>query len=171
MRTRRNKNYFLHLILQGLAAIIFMFVVLVSLDWVGAKNLIWAAGASCLAASSFLVFATPNAEYAKARHIIFGYVIAILCGHLVRIFTLHLCHNDWGDCQYRILVEVAAIISLGITFCIMVLSRSGHPPAAGLAIVMVLEISNYAVIGIILAAAVVLAAIHFLFNFRMRPLI
>lgn len=174
MRVEHNKNFYVHLIIQAFAAVVFMYLVLFFLDYVRASNLIWAVGASTLASTSFIVFVTPHKDSAKSHRIIIGYAIAMLCGHFVRILADHCC-SDLGIChdpEYMIhLHEVAAVISLAFAFFLMALLRSSHPPAAGLAIVMVIDLTNFKPMIVIGIGAIVLASIIYFFKKHIKRLI
>lgn len=161
-----NKKFLTHFLLQGTAAVIFMYCALFAFDLVGANNLIWAAGASSLASSCFLVFGTPNAPAAKTHRILIGYFIAMLCGHSIQLLV-----NAFNVTLHPHLYELMAVISMGLSFFLMVVFKNTHPPAAGLAILMVLSISNYNAMYVIAIAAVVLALIHLIFSKRMQALI
>lgn len=164
-----DRSFFTHFVLQTFAAVVFMILVLFSLDHVQASHLVWAAGASTLASSSFIVFGTPHIESAKPYCIVVGYLITILSGSLIRIlsgwscdgFLLEICQNPVYQLPMN---EVTAVISMCLAFGLMVFFRCAHPPAAGLAIVMVLDIQNYKPVVVIFIAAIILAAVRFIFN-------
>lgn len=176
MMVRYDRNYYLHFLLQTMVAVIFMFFVLFSLDHVGATTLIWAAGASSLASSCFIVFGAPHIESAKPYRIVLGYLITIVCGHLIRMladagcagFFTVLCNNPIYQTH---IIELAAVISMCLAFVFMALLRCAHPPAAGLSIVMVLDIRNYKPMVVIFVAAVLLALIRRLFDKRLTRLV
>lgn len=174
MSIQHNRNFYLHLVVQGFCAAVFMYALLLSLDLIRAGTLIWAAGASTLASTAFIVFGTPTNHSARPYRIIIGYAIAMFCGHFIRIVADYFCHGQ-AFCQvpeHLIRVhEIAAIVSLMLAFFLMVMLRSSHPPAAGLAVVMVLDISNVDVMLIIGAAAVLLALVMLIFRKRLKPLI
>ena len=174
MTVQHNRNFYFHLLVQGLLAMVFMFLLLFFLDLVRAGTLIWAAGASTLASTAFMVFGTPNADSAKPHRIIIGYAIAIFCGHFIRLMANYFCSGS-SFChipEYVMHVhEVAAILSLALAFFLMVMLRSSHPPAAGLAVVMVLDISNLKAMIVIGVAAVILTVVMLLFRKSLKPLI
>lgn len=169
-----NGRYFFHLLIQSLAAIIFMFLVLYSLDKVLATNLIWAAGASTLASSAYIVFGSPHIPSAQPHRILFGYLIAMVCGYFLQFLsndTTHLNYFYANPTYQRHVFEVAAALSVGLSFILMLLLRCSHPPAAGLAVVMVLEISNFKAIAVISLGALLLVLIRWIFAKQLRPLI
>lgn len=163
-----NRQYISHLLIQATAAIIFMWLVLFSLDHVAASQIIWAAGASTLASSTYIVFCAPKAVVAKPQKIVGAYIIAVLCGEVMRYLANLVC-SAIASCQpggpgYLHVFEVAAAISVGVALLLMVLFKSEHPPAAGLAVVMVLDIRNVEALAVIFGAAVILSLIRIIFR-------
>src|SRR3990167_8668388 len=169
MIARYDRRYFIHFSLQTTCAVVFMFFTLFGLDHIGATSLIWAAGASSLASSCFIVFGAPHTESAKPYRIVMGYLIAIVCGHLIRMladascggFLYFVCDNPIY--QFHV-IEAAAVISMCFAFIFMALFRCEHPPAAGLSIVMVLDIKYFKPMMLIFVAAVLLALIRRFFD-------
>jgi len=171
---KRDHYYFLHLLIQSLAATVFMFLLLFSLNRVLADEFIWAAGASTLASTVYIVFGTPHVSSAKPYRILMGYITAMCCGYLLQIAAVQLCDatNYCVHLQYHHHVfEIAAAIAVGLSFLVMFLLRFYHPPAAGLALVMVLDIHNIKAIVVICIAVLVLVLIRLLFAKQLRPLV
>ncbi len=169
----KDRKFWLHLLVQGGVAVVFMWLVLTGLDKVARSTIIWAAGASSLASSSYIVFCIPRSVVAHPLKIVGGYVIAIVVGECIRLLATWICHFIPG-CQAGVpfmhVFEVAAAISVGISLLLMVLLKSEHPPAAGLAVVMVLDIRNYYALGIILFSACILALIRTCFRKQLHNL-
>lgn len=170
-----DRNYVLHLFVQACAAVVFMWLVLFALENVAASQIIWAAGASTLASSSYIVFCAPQAVVAKPQKIIGAYIIAMLCGEAMRQLANVVCNVilscHLGGLTYLHVFEIAAGVSVGIALLLMILFKSEHPPAAGLAVVMVLDIRNWAALAIILSGAIVLSLIRIIFRRRLCNLI
>ncbi len=174
MKILYNRRYFLNLSLQCLGAMLFMLMVLFSLNTVLADDLIWAAGASTLASSAYIVFGSPKAAVAKPYRMLTGYAIAIVCGYLLQLIANDFCHGSYlcSHPEHKIHVfEAAAALSVGLSFLLMFILRASHPPAAGLAVVMVLDISNPAAIAVICGGALLLVIIRWLFAKKLRPLV
>ncbi len=170
----RNRTYWLHVFIQTLGATAFMGLVLLGLNKVADAKIIWAAGASTLASSVFLIFCVPDSPVAKLLKIIGGYIVATLVGEGMRLLINFLCqllpHCHVADPPLR-LFELAAALSVGVTFLLMVLFKLEPPPAAGLAVVMVLDIRNMEAMLIILAAAILLTLIRTIFRNQLRRLV
>lgn len=174
MTVKHDRSYFVHLLIQPICASVILFAVLYCLDLVNAGTLIWAAGASTLASTCFIVFGAPNTDSAKPYRILVSYLIAMVCGHLVRLVTEHICvgQSICHDPAYSIhLYELAAVISLAIAFIILLLMKCSHPPAAGLSVVMVLDITNVKAMVIIYLGALVIALVRLIFYKHLKPLI
>lgn len=161
-------KYTLHLITQACAAIVFIWLVLFSLGHIAASQIIWAAGASTLASSSYIVFCIPKAMVAKPQKIIGAYIIGMLCGEGMRQLANLACKTlstcQMGGSEYLHVFNAAAGFSVGISLLFMVLFKLEHPPAAGLAVVMVLDIRNLEALIVILSAAIILSLIRIVFN-------
>ena len=169
-----RKDFFVHLLVQAVSAFIFMWLVLFLLDMVATSRILWAVGASTLASSSFIIFCVPKSVTAKPLKIVGGYVIAMICGGVMKIVANSVCHvipACHAGLPFIHVFEVAAALSVTIALVLMVLFRSEHPPAAGLAIVMVLDVRNVDVLAVILGGAVLLAIIHIIFRKKLCDLI
>ena len=160
-----EQSYCCHLLIQASAALVFMWLVLIGLDAIAASKIIWAAGASSLASSTYIVFCTPKAVSAKPQKIMGGYLIAMFCGEGIRLLANLSEHSSIH------IFEIAAAVSLGLAFLLMVLLKAEHPPAAGLAVVMVLDIRNLMALGIILFAVIILLLIRIIFRHQLCDLI
>ncbi len=176
--TVRDRQYYFHVLWQTTFAMVFVYGVLLSLDHVAAGQLIWAAGTGSLASSSFCVFCTPRAVVSQPLRIIGGYVVGMVSGEAMRLLSHFLC-LFWMQCHAgnmsahfsMHMVEMAAVASVGVTLLLMVLLRLEHPPAAGLAVVLVVDVKSMLPVLVILCAALVLALIRWLLNKQLLPLV
>lgn len=174
MKLLRDKNYTLHLFVQALSATAFMWLTLMGLDTVISAQLIWAAGASTLASSAFIVFVVPSAVVAKPFKIIGSYIIAMVSGAFIRGVAYLICIAFplcVAGVPHTHLFEVAAAVAVGLSLLVMVLLKSEHPPAAGLAVVMVLDIHTPIALAIILTGALFLAAVRYIFRHKLMNLL
>ena len=172
MEVIKEKGFYKHLVWQTLSAMVFMYCVLFALDHVAASALIWAAGASCLASSAYCVFGSPHSRVSHPIRLFGGYVIGMISGEALRLVLGAACLG-LVTCQPNVpihLMELAAVTSLGLALVLMVLFRLEHPPAAGLAIVLVLDIRSWAPIIIILIAAMLLTFVRWAFDKRLMNL-
>jgi CBS domain-containing membrane protein len=171
---RRDAIFYKHLAVQCLAALLFIYVVLRALDLVATSSLIWAAGASTLASSAYLVFVLPESPASKPVRVIGGYIVAVLCGHGFRMLGALTC-SLFFTCNvvsvHIRVFEVIAAVSVGVSLIIMVLFKLEHPPAAGLALVMTLDIQNTGAMIVILGSAASLSLIRYFFYRQLRQLV
>ena len=163
----KNWTYWVHALTQSLAATVFMWFVFMGLDEIATSKIIWAAGASTLASSSFLVFSVPKSPVSKPIKIMGGYVLAMLVGECMRLLANVLCrvapHYHLAEPHIH-MFEFVAGLSVGFTLLLMVIFKVEHPPAAGLAVVMVLDIRHVDAMLVIMAAAVVLTLVRWIFR-------
>ena len=150
---------------QPVGAIIFIAAVLFALNSLGCSAILWAIGAGALSSSANCVFTHPDRDVSQPKHIILGYVIGMVCGLAVR-FLINLSHawlhTDSLHAFSHYLTLVAAVV-VGIVLWVMVYCKCEHPPATGLALVLVIDLKHYDILFVIMAAAIVLAGIKALF--------
>ncbi len=92
-------------------------------------NTIWI---TSLAATSFITFAFPKADAVKARVVIGGYIFAGLCGTVCSLL-LDAVGNSY------IAVMLLCLVAVFLTSFSMTVLDLEHPPAAALAVALVLS--------------------------------
>lgn len=109
-----------------------------------------------LGASAFIAFAVPRSLLSGHRHMIGGYVVGMLVG--VAMATL----NNWidppGGWDHAVMVLFGAV-AISAAMFLMVLSRTEHPPAAALALGLVLNEWTITTLFVVLAGVVLLSVI------------
>jgi CBS-domain-containing membrane protein len=105
-----------------------------------------------LGASAFIAFAVPLSLHSSPRHMIGGYVVGILAGG-----SMSYLYTSLGVSVP--FVENAAMIifcalATSTAMFVMVVTRTEHPPAAALALGLVLNEWNMLTIGVVLAGIV-----------------
>lgn len=164
--TTNTKHQWLPMTVQSLATIIFLSLVLFALNTVGKSEVVWAVGAGSLASSCFLVFGRPHARGAQPKRIVGGYLIGVITGELIH-FTItrftFFQHVFFGSPHFQAIAVLAAI-AVGVSLILMVLLHVEHPPAAGMALVLVLDVHDYHVLTVIVVASLVLALIRWGFG-------
>jgi CBS-domain-containing membrane protein len=157
-----NQRSMWHLTMQPLLAMIFVFIVLLTLSQVAISPLLWAVGGSSLASSAFIVFGRPSSPSAQPWRVICGYAIGIIVGFGVRALfkPIHVFHVDFLSDPRFFMLALSAAIAVGVTFLFMILLNIKHPPAAGIALVLVINLQDYNVLYVIFLAAVVLALLR-----------
>lgn len=113
---------------------IFNFIQLWLFYWVDQNDIIWAIGVGSLASSSCIVFGKPRLKAAHPLSIVLTYSIAMIVGVSFHFIAL-LCPPI-----YLNLFSALAVVT---TFFVLAWKRLAHPPALGIALVLVLRFSDY----------------------------
>lgn len=152
-----------HFTVQLVAAVAYVLLVLVTLDIISSSPIMWAVGSSSLASSAYLIFASPSSQAAAARRLVGSYAIAIVCGIIIRHFATWLMAEHGvmllGLTHDPHMYWLSGAVSVGVSMFVMLLFRLQHPPAAGMALVMVIDQRSYEGILAIFFLAVLLAII------------
>jgi len=127
-----KKLYFL----QSALATFTIFLILLFLDVVTHTAII-----ATLGATAFVVFAMPHAYISKMRVLKGGYIIGMIVGGLCSYAAnSHIIAINGNE-------EIAYIIfgglAVGIAILLMVVTNTEHPPAAGMALGLVLNKWDY----------------------------
>ncbi len=140
-------------IFQCLLATLCVFVVLLILD-----AMTDAAVIAALGASSFIAFTMPEAQVSRPRFLIGGYLVGIAAGYVGH----HLSLIPWLA-QLSIIQERSSVVfgalSVGLAILVMVVTDTEHPPAAGLALGLVLDEYNHRTVAIVLVGLISLSLI------------
>ncbi len=115
--------------LQCLLATVSVLLVLVALDTISNTAITAALGASC-----FIVFTMPHAQVSKPRFVIGGYVVGLGAGTL----CYFLSQLNWSAAFFAMEQSrlVFGALAVGLAIFVMVITNTEHPPAAGLALVL-----------------------------------
>ena len=159
-----------HLFVQAFCAFLFVALVLWLLDLSSPSVLLWSAGAGALSSSSFIVFGIPHSPTSKPSRIVRGYIIAIIVGSffgwILQILCPYFCTN--GATVNQHLFWLSSSIAVGVSMILMVLFKGEHPPAAGVCLVLVIDIRQWLVVMVIVASASFLALIRHFFARQLR---
>lgn len=121
------KRYALQCGLAGIGVLILLLV----LDAVTQTVLI-----ASLGASAFIAFAVPRSLHSGPRHLIGGYVIGMIAGAAMSsLYLLFSLQGAWG---HAVLIIFGAL-AISLAMFAMVVTRTEHPPAAALALGLVLN--------------------------------
>lgn len=174
-RTKRKiKDIRYNLIWQPLLCMLFMYLVLWTLHSVAHEWLLWAAGASSLASTAYIIFVTPDAYVAKSSRVIGGYFIALVVSELVGYLfrqAFHLLGDNYLAITFPHIYWLSAILAVGISIFLMVILDLQHPPAAGLGLVTILDVQSFYVLFVLFASAAGLSLIRQLLGKRLKNLI
>jgi len=134
----------------GMAGVVVLLLLLV-LDAVTQTVLI-----ASLGASAFIAFAVPRSLLSGHRHMIGGYVVGMLAGVIMASL------NNWidppGGWDHAVMVVFGAL-AIGSAMFLMVTTRTEHPPAASLALGLVLNEWTMTTLVVILTGVVLLSVV------------
>jgi len=134
----------------GLAGFV-VFILLLVLDAVTQTVLIAALGAS-----AFIAFAVPRSPHSGPRHMIGGYVVGIFAGSLMA--TLKAMIGASAGADHAVMVIFGAI-AISLAMFTMVVTRTEHPPAAALALGLVLNEWNLLTLFVVLGGIIGLSIV------------
>lgn len=155
----RHKRQFL---VQAICLVLFMAAVLSGLDQVSLSRLSWAVGASSMASSAFIIFATPRKRISEPKRLLGGYVLCMLVGIAFHtLLTWGMNDLSWSPAH---LDELIIAFALGMSMFLMTVLRMQHPPAIGMALALVLEPWGIGTIMVIVVAIVILAIARTVFE-------
>jgi CBS-domain-containing membrane protein len=133
--------------LAGLVVLVLLFV----LDAVTQTVLIAALGAS-----AFIAFAVPRSLHSGPRSLIGGYIVGILVGALMGAVSSVIDVSAGYD--HAVLVACGAT-AISLAMFTMVVTRTEHPPAAALALGLVLNEWNLLTLFVVLLGVIALSVI------------
>ena len=144
---RENLNrYFL----QCTLAFVVVLILLLVLDAFTQTVLIAALGAS-----TFIAFAVPRSLHSDPRHMIGGYLVGILAGSLMG--TLNASMNISDAAIAHSVMIIFGALATGFAMFIMVVTKTEHPPAAALALGLVLNEWDLLTLVVVIAGVVALS--------------
>ncbi len=149
------KNY----VFQSLFATLAVFIVILFLNIKREPVIIASIGAT-----AFIIFALPNSLTAKPRNVIGGQLIGIVCGFLCCLIPHSAVYND------NIISSLIYALAVGMSFFIMVVTDTEHPPGSATALGIVISSCSWAIVITIVASAVILSLIHVLLKKYLRDL-
>ena len=141
------KEHWQHYVFQSFFAAVAIFVALLLLNIEQRPIMIASIGAT-----AFIVFAMPKDITAKARNVLGGHLIGILCGSLCAIIP------HFSNLSSYLVYSLA----VGVAIFIMVVVDTEHPPAAGTALSVAIHgFSLKASIQVMLIALMLSLILHF----------
>ncbi len=132
-----------------------MFLVLYCLGSVSSNDILGAIGASSLGASTFIAFTFPDLPVSRARTMISSYLMAIGVG-IGCHFVTTLLHVEI-DIPLVYAVEICGALSLGVMMFLMISFHIEHPPAAGIALGLVLDQWGHMTLVVIITSIILIA--------------
>jgi CBS-domain-containing membrane protein len=139
------KRYALQCGLAGLMVLVLLLV----LDSVTQTVLI-----ASLGASAFIAFAVPRSLHSGPRNMIGGYIVGIIAGVAMSLLNTHVDMPAGWD--HAVMVVFGAF-AISLAMFIMVVTRTEHPPAAALALGLVLNEWTFVTLLVVLGGVIVLS--------------
>jgi len=90
-----------------------------------------------LGASTFIVFTTPKAKEGSTRHLLGGYAVGIAVGTAFALVHTWLTFQK-GSGAEQVAVVTFGGLAVGMAIFLMVVTNTEHPPAAGVALGLVI---------------------------------
>jgi CBS domain-containing membrane protein len=163
-----------HLLGQTLLCGVFMGFVLLLMGVLSSNSVEWAVGATSLASSAYGVFVVPHSVVAQPKRILLAYFIATIIGLLFHAilgyFSLKISTHFEATMGSHLFWALSALAVM-FTMLVMMLSGAQHPPATGIALSMVSDVSNWRIFCAIWISVLVLVAIRKIFSHRLRDLV
>ncbi len=147
-------RYFLQCLLATVSAVL----VLLVLDTMANKVVMASLGASC-----FIAFCVPHKKASSSRFMVGGYIVGIAAGTL----CYFLAETPWPDSLgvlHSHSDEIFGGLAIGLAMFAMVVTNTEHPPAASLALGLVLGEWQVLTLVVTLVEIVMLCVIKRLFK-------
>lgn len=91
---------------------------------------------AALGASTFIAFAVPRSPHSGPRHMIGGYAVGIFAGSLMSSLASMM---NLTAINHHAIIVIFGAVAISFAMFIMVVTRTEHPPAAALALGLVLN--------------------------------
>lgn len=127
------KNNIRRYVLQCVLAMLIIFIVLFITDTIFNMTVV-----ASLGASTFIALTMPHTNSSRPRYLIGGYVIGILCGILMNYVTFRLTSTGLTVFEHSPHIITCAL-AVGLAILLMTACNFEHPPAAALAMGLVLD--------------------------------
>ncbi len=157
----RTKNY----LFQCGLAIISLIIILMAHSALFSEAIIVS-----IASTAFIIFVLPDSVASTPRRVIGGQIVAILAGALL-FAVLHIPIVENAAVNAQLVVNIAAAMAVGLSILLMVATNTENPPAAGVALGLVLDPWQWSAIAFVLIGALALSVIRVILKPRMINLL
>jgi len=110
---------------------------------------------AALGASTFIAFAVPRSLQSDPRYMIGGYLVGILVGSSIGTLNASITYSDIVTAHVAMIVFGA--LATGLAMFVMVITKTEHPPAAALALGLVLNEWDFLTLVVVIAGVIVLS--------------
>ena len=155
-----------HYVVQCLMATAAIMVVLALMDAAEHTALIAALGAS-----AFIAFTMPEAHVSKPRYLVGGYLVGLTVGVVFGLAFRSLALPAEGVARHAAQIALGGL-AVGVAIFLMVVLNFEHPPAAGVALGLVVNQTwSIVTLGVILSAIISLCLIKWLLRRYLKNLL
>ena len=147
---RHWKNYLFQCALSTLALLLILLVVDVVLR---------AAIVVAIASSAFIVFVRPHSDASAPQRVVGGHVVGVIVGATFSTLYLIPGFGEWAE-ELHFARNLMAVLSVGLSTLIMVLTNTEHAPAAGTALGLVVHGWEPSAALFVLIGALMLSVVH-----------
>ena len=123
-----------------------------------------------VASAAFTIFVFPDSIASTPRRVIGGQIVAILAGAIF-FAILNIPALEAAAETRNLVPSVAAALAVGLSILIMVATNTEHPPAAGVALGIVIDPWQWSAIAFVLIGALALSVIRVILKPRMINLL
>ena len=123
-----------------------------------------------VASAAFTIFVFPDSIASTPRRVIGGQIVAILAGAMF-FAILNIPALESAAETMTLLPSVAAALAVGLSILIMVATNTEHPPAAGVALGIVIDPWQWSAIAFVLIGALALSVIRVILKPKMINLL
>ena len=123
-----------------------------------------------VASAAFTIFVFPDSIASTPRRVIGGQLVAILAGAMF-FAILNIPALESATETMTLVPSVAAALAVGLSILIMVATNTEHPPAAGVALGIVIDPWQWSAIAFVLVGALGLSVIRVILKPKMINLL
>ena len=162
---KKFRRYWKSYLLQCALCMVALLAILLVVDVV-----LRAAIVVAIASTAFIIFIAPHSQASSPRRVIGGHVVAVVVGGVLSLVYLV---PEWGELvtTSNLVRDLIAVLSVGLSALLMVLTDTEHPPAAGTALGLVVVGWAPSSIVFVLVGALTLSIIHLLLRPHLRDLL
>ncbi len=140
-------------VLQCIFATLLIFAMLFLIDSISSMTIV-----ASLGASAFIAFTMPHANVSRPRYLIGGYVIGAFSGIAMHFFYHMLLEMDIQILGHSPHI-LACALAVGFAIFLMTITNFEHPPAAALAMGLVIEKKLFITAGVAIFTIILVAFI------------
>ena len=124
-----------------------------------------------LGATAFIAFAMPNAKSSSTRRLLGGYAVGLIAGCLLSCLATRSLTPGFVERPALPYIVICGGFAVGLSIFLMVITNTEHPPAAGIALGLVLNVWSHKTIIVIASAILIMAIARKLLKSRMVDLV